>query len=56
MIRYCIEANGEDVLDSYDEDKVTLSEASLIIFRMEELKQRLLSKDFKNKFKMEKKK
>ena len=53
MIKLEIKTNGKDIGDSFVENEVTLEECALIIFRMEEIKQYLLSKDFETKFKVE---
>lgn len=50
MIKIVIGTDGKDLFDSYDEDKPNLNECALIVFRLEEIKQYLLSKEFENKF------
>lgn len=46
MIRIRIETNGSKIADSYEEDKPTLKEVALIIYRLEQMKLDLLSKEF----------
>lgn len=50
MIKFSVETDGKDLLDSFDEDNPTLKEVALIVLRIEQLKQYLLSKEFKSKF------
>lgn len=50
MIKIEIKTDGVAVLDSYEEEKPTLQECALIVFRMEEIKKRLLEKKFKSNF------
>lgn len=54
MIKIGIKTDGKDVLDSFEEDNPTLEECALIVFRLEEIKQYLLSKEFENKFEVRK--
>ena len=50
MIQYKIKTDGKKVIDEYTENKVTLNQVALIIYRLEELKLKLLSKKFKSNF------
>jgi len=50
MIKLLIQTDGKDIVDSFTEDRPTLQECSLIIYRMKEIEQYLLSKDFESKF------
>jgi hypothetical protein len=53
MIKIHIETNGEEILDEFDNKNCTLEETALVVYRLEQAKQRLLEKEFENKFKME---
>ncbi len=48
MIEYSIKTQDGKIMDSYNEDEPTFKEASFIIFRLEELKLKLLDKEFKS--------
>lgn len=50
MIEIYLKTNGKDILDKYGEKDVTLVECALIIYRLEEIKLRLLDKEFDAKF------
>lgn len=50
MIKIKLATDGKDLFDSYEEDNLTLGECALIVFRLEEIKQYILSKEFENKF------
>lgn len=50
MIKFKVETDGKDVLDEFKEDSPTLEEASIIVFRLEQIKNYLLSKEFESKF------
>ena len=50
MIKIKVETDGKDIFDSFEEETPTLNECALIIFRLEEIKRYLLSKDFESKF------
>lgn len=54
MIDIQIKTDGKKVLDYYNEDKPTLKEVSLVIYRMEQMKLNLLSKEFKSEFEVRK--
>lgn len=54
MIKINIYSNGKQILDSLETDKTTLSENALIIRRLEELKQKLLSMEYKNNLEIKK--
>ena len=53
-IKIELQTDGKDLMDSYEEDEPTLNECALIVFRLEEIKKYLLSKDFENKFEVRK--
>ena len=50
MIKITIGTDGKDIFDSYEDKDLTLNECAIMVFRLEEIKQHLLSKEFKNKF------
>ena len=50
MIKITIGTDGKDIFDSYEDENLTLNECALMVFRLEEIKQHLLSKEFENKF------
>ncbi len=50
MIQVTIKTNGTEVFDSYDEAKPTMKEVALMVYRLEEIKLRLMSKEFESKF------
>lgn len=50
MIKITVETDGKDILDSYEDENLTLNECAIMVLRLEEIKQHLLSKDFENKF------
>lgn len=50
MIELSIKTDGKQIADSFKEDKVTLEECSLIIYRMKEIEKYLLEKEFKSSF------
>jgi len=50
MIKITIKTDGKDIFDSYEDKDVTLNECAIMVFRLEEIKQHLLSKEFENKF------
>ena len=50
MIKIRLETDGKDIFDSYEDKDLTLNECAIIVFRLEEIKQHLLSKEFKSKF------
>ena len=50
MIKIEIKTDGKDLFDSFEEDNPTLNEVALIILKLEQTKQYLLSKEFKSKF------
>lgn len=50
MIKFFVETNGKKILDTYNEDNPTMQEVALVIYRLEELKLELLSKDFESEF------
>lgn len=50
MIKFEVKTDGKDLFDSFDEDKPTLEEVALIVLRLEQIKQYLLSKEFESKF------
>ncbi len=50
MIDIQIKTDGKRVFDSYNEDKPTLKEVSLVIYRLEQMKLNFLSKEFDSEF------
>lgn len=46
MIQVMIKVYGEKVADGLDKDKPTLAECSLVLYRLEQIKQELLSLEF----------
>ena len=50
MIEFNVKTDGKDLVDEFHEEKPTLEEVALIILRLEQIKQYLLSKEFKSKF------
>ena len=50
MIAYTIKTNGEQIEEEYQDKKPTLKEVALIIYKLEELKLKLLSMKFRSKF------
>lgn len=50
MIKIKLETDGKEVLDSMEIDEPTLKECSLMVFRLEQIKQELLAREFKSKF------
>ncbi len=50
MISLAVKIVGKEIYDSFEEKDITLEEVSVIMFRLEEIKQYLLKKKFKNKF------
>ncbi len=53
MINIGIKTDGKEVADSYEEKKPTLEECALMVYRLEEIKQFLLSKEFEDKFRID---
>ena len=50
MIKLSIQTDGKDILDSLSKEKVTLVEVALVIMRLEEMKNYLLTLEFDSKF------
>lgn len=50
MIEISISTDGKKVADSLKVDNPTLGECSLMVFRLEEIKQEILARDFKSEF------
>lgn len=50
MIKVTVETDGKEVFDSLEIDKPTLNECSLIKFRLDQIKQDLINRDFESKF------
>ncbi len=50
MIEINIKTNGKEVLDDIKEDQPTLQETALMVLRLEQTKQYLLSIEFKSKW------
>ena len=50
MIKFNVATDGKELMDSFEEEKPTLNEVSLILLRIEQLKLFLLSKEFESKF------
>lgn len=50
MIKLGIKTDGKKVYDSYEEDKPTIKEVALILYRLEQFKLDLLSKEFESEF------
>lgn len=50
MIEIKIRTDGKRIFDAYDEDNPTLKETALIIYRLEQMKLELLSKEFESEF------
>ena len=55
MIEIKIKTNGNNIFDSLKDKDCTLGEAALIVYRLEQIKQKLLNIGFDNKFLWEKK-
>lgn len=49
MIKIQIATNGKEVFDSFDEDNMTLNECALTIYKLEQMKLELLSREFESK-------
>ena len=54
MIKIVICSNQDDVYDSIETGETTLSENSIVIRRLEEIKQELLKMKYKTKIKIKK--
>jgi len=50
MIDLHIKTDGKYIYDNLNNKYCTLEETALVVYRLEELKLRLLEKEFKNKF------
>lgn len=50
MIEINIKIKGKRIYDSYNEESPTLNEVALVMYRLEEYKMQLLSKEFKSEF------
>ena len=50
MIELNIKTNGKEIFDGYNEDNPTMKEVALILYRLEEMKLMLMSKEFESKF------
>jgi len=50
MIDLHIKTDGEHIYDSLNNKDCTLKETALVVYRLEELKLRLLEKEFESKF------
>ncbi len=46
MIKLGILTDGKKVFDSLDVDKPTLKECALIVYRLEQIKENLINRDF----------
>jgi len=55
MIEVIIKTNGEKVLDRLNNQHCTLSEVAIVLYRLEQIKLKLLSMEFKPDFQMEEK-
>lgn len=54
MIEIYIKTDGKEILDRFDEVDCTLQEAAVIILRLEQIKQELISKKFDSKYEITK--
>lgn len=50
MIKVSVACDGNDVMDSVDDGGCTLEEASLVVYRLEQIIQRFVDKDFETKY------
>ena len=50
MIKLIIETNGENIIDQLNNKNCTLLETSLVVYRLEQIKQELLEKEFEDEF------
>ena len=50
MIQIVIKTDGKDILDSVDNKDCTLEETALVVYRLEQIKNILLDKEFDSKF------
>lgn len=46
MIKLEILTNGKKIYDSFEHKNLTLEECSLVVFRLEQMKQDLINKEF----------
>lgn len=53
MINLQIKTDGKDVMDSLDNSDCTLEETAIVVYRLEQMKQTLIEKEFKSKFMVE---
>ncbi len=50
MIKIEVKTDGKEVFDSMEIDEPSLIECSLMVFRLEQIKQELIAREFKSKF------
>ncbi len=50
MIKIELGTDGKDVFDSIEIDKPTLKECAIINYRLDQIKQDLINREFKSKF------
>jgi len=50
MIKITIGTNGKKVFDSIEVDKPTLEECAIINFKLDQIKQDLINRDFESEF------
>ena len=53
MIEIIIKTDGEQILDRFNNKDCTLSETAIVLYRLEQIKQLLLEKEFDSDFMME---
>ncbi len=54
MIEINIKTDGEDVLDSLNEEDCTLQEVGVVLLRLKQIEQKLIDKEFDSKLEVEK--
>lgn len=50
MIEIHIKTDGEDIIDEFNESNPTLGEVSLVLYRLKQVEQQLIDKEFESKF------
>jgi len=53
MIEIKIKTDGKKVIDTFTKDKPTLNEYSLVLFRLEQIKQEILKSEFVSNLEIE---